>query len=159
MNSSGQKDALAGFTLIELLVVIAIIGILAVLVVANLGSARGKARDAIRKTDLRHLQGVIEIYFTKGDGYPSANGTAIDYSLLGSSITKIPKDPSTGEEYYYEVGVIGGKNMAYRLSAEAENKNDSEVKDDDIDNEGKRIYRCGGSYKDGTMTGFDPDAC
>lgn len=51
-----------GFTLIELLVVIAIIGILATIALVSLNSARGKARDAKRISDLRSAASAFETY-------------------------------------------------------------------------------------------------
>ncbi len=52
-----------GFTLIELLVVIAIIGLLSTLAVVALSSARQKARDSKRLSDLKQLQTALELYY------------------------------------------------------------------------------------------------
>jgi prepilin-type N-terminal cleavage/methylation domain-containing protein len=67
-----------GFTLIELLVVIAIIGILAATVVMGLRSARGKANDTQRKTNVRSVMSAMEQYYDdNSQHYPlQAAGTA-----------------------------------------------------------------------------------
>ena len=72
-----------GFTLIELLVVVAIIGILSSVVLASLNSARAKARDATRMSDMREIQKAIEIFYNDSGHYPipgdvNAGGGKID---------------------------------------------------------------------------------
>lgn len=64
-----------GFTMIELLVVIAIIGILSTLAIVSLNSARARARDAKRVSDMKQVQTSLELYFADKNGYP-ADGTA-----------------------------------------------------------------------------------
>jgi prepilin-type N-terminal cleavage/methylation domain-containing protein len=57
-----KKQKTKGFTLIELLVVIAIIGLLASIVLVSLNTARQKARDSRRLTDIRQVALALELY-------------------------------------------------------------------------------------------------
>ncbi len=67
-----KKNKAKGFTLIELLVVIAIIGILSSVVLASLNSARAKARDARRLSDLHQIRNALELYASDNNGaYPT----------------------------------------------------------------------------------------
>jgi len=62
-----------GFTLIELLVVVAIIGILATVIVVNLSSAQGKARDAVRKNDLNTISQAMQLYYNQYGYIPNVD--------------------------------------------------------------------------------------
>jgi len=104
-----------GFTLIELLVVIAIIGLLATLAVVALGSAREKARDSRRISDVKQVQTALEFYYTDNDAYPT-QGTAVtlgagDFACLNASgfaasgcsdpyMGQVPSDPGN-DDYEY----------------------------------------------------------
>lgn len=65
--SKSQK----GFTLIELLVVVAIIGLLSSVVLASLNTARAKARDAVRMSDMREIQKAVVMYYNDTEHYPT----------------------------------------------------------------------------------------
>lgn len=63
-----------GFTLVELLVTIGIIGILATVTVVSVGSARAKARDSKRVSDIKQIQSALELYNGDAGFYPKEAG-------------------------------------------------------------------------------------
>jgi prepilin-type N-terminal cleavage/methylation domain-containing protein len=117
------KNRTKGFTLIELLVVIAIIGILSSVVLASLGTARQKARDATRISDMGNMKLAIELLYDTTQNY-SANleGTPAAITMAGSVgatsmggrvvptyIAALPTDPSTSpaQGYVYVGANVG----------------------------------------------------
>jgi len=154
MNIKTQK----GFTLIELLVVVAIIGMLASTVLVGLTPARKMGRDARRVSDIRNIQNVLELYYSRYGVYPgvssggtpgscsnamsgttgwTALGTCLTFSPPGeeSLIKKLANDPSVGSSYEYEM-LNSGKNYLMRAKLESAS---NDILKDDID--------------DGTMVG------
>lgn len=116
-----------GFTLIELLIAIAIIGILSSFLLANFVGVRQRARDGVRKSDLRQIQSALELYRSDKGSYPSSIPSC-GSSLQDAStppvvyMKKIPCDPTGGAAYTYSSITTN----SYSLIACLENGNDSQ---------------------------------
>jgi prepilin-type N-terminal cleavage/methylation domain-containing protein len=100
-----------GFTLIELLVVIAIIGILAVLVIVALGTARKKGRISKMKSDINSVNTMIGMYEDDTGDVPTVTITnALNLSALWPTLAnygKSPTSPSAGYRYWYSRTAAG----------------------------------------------------
>lgn len=135
MNTRYKK----GFTLVELLVVIAIIGILATLLLLQLNTARGKARDTKRIGDITQIRTAVELFYDECGLYPQdvyAAGTDCAGGV-GKFMASgaVPKDPSTQAPYGY--GKNANPATKYQISAELENQNANALgTDSDIDGSG-----------------------
>lgn len=119
-----------GFTLVELLIVIAILAILSTLGINNFQTARIKARDISRKSDLATIAKTLEAYVNDYRQYPSASNGKI--SCNGETnwgdpcvdakgtiyAAKLPSDPGGYNYYYVKSGVT------YTLYAHIENTED-----------------------------------
>jgi len=119
-----------GFTLIELLVAIGIIGILSSFLLSNFVGMRQRARDGVRKSDLRQIQSALELYRSDQGSYPGTFLLSCGASISGGSpavtyMAKIPCDPSstTSTSILYTYSSSG---TAYTLVACLENSNDSQ---------------------------------
>lgn len=123
-----------GFTLIELLVVIAIIGILSSVVLASLNTARQKARDARRISDIKNVQLALELYGNDHSGnYPLATTTCdpvntkfygLEALVNGNYMSKIPTDPTAAVGsncYKYASGSGSTADTYYHIGATLEN--------------------------------------
>jgi len=140
-----------GFTLIELLVVMVIIGLLAGLILPNYMSARERARDAQRKSDLEQIQKALELYKMDKNEYPVSSDPFVPPGSScgkewkdGSTIymPKLPCDPQSTGEYKYKY-TRGADKFTYTLDACLENKSDPDGTDDTTrcPTSGKKIMR------------------
>ena len=115
-----EKKGQKGFTLIELLVVIAIIGILATIVLVSLNTARSKARDTRRVSDLRQIALALEMYYDDNSTYPvvatCVNGNIPAALATSGYIGAVPEDPGATDTYAYL-----GTATTYTLKAVLEN--------------------------------------
>jgi prepilin-type N-terminal cleavage/methylation domain-containing protein len=99
-----------GFSLLELLVAISIITMLSSVLLAAWTTAREKAQDARRLTELKQLKIAIELYHNDNGHYPretdGANGrvgegAGID-AMISDYLTSVPHDPAgPGHDTYY----------------------------------------------------------
>ena len=130
-----------GFTLIELLVVISIIGILATLVVANYNSARLRARDVERKSDLNQMKKSLRLYYNDLNLYPETGTgdkikacdnpatTTFDWGeqfICGTMVYMkvLPEDPKSTQSYSYSQA---GSGQDLCLWATLENTADEDI--------------------------------
>ena len=114
-----MKKGNKGFTLIELLVVIAIIAILSTVVMAGLNSARSKARDARRLSDIKEIQSALNLYYDNCGGFPDITAATVianpgdathlgpatavgcsEGSTFGSFMAVVPVNPLPGGADY-----------------------------------------------------------
>ena len=125
-----KKMTKKGFTLIELLVVIAIIGILATVVLGALNSARVRARDARRISDVKAIQLSLELFLDTCGAYPdidtatvipasvtawqaNAAYTACDGAGEPSLSTYLPTTPTNPSPKPTQAGVINNGDYTY----------------------------------------------
>lgn len=124
-----------GFTLIELLFVISIIGILSGVVFQSLKSARSKARDAQRASEIRALKIALHDYYNDPNGgngnYPEGPSPypfspSLDILVTRKYISKLPAEPlyPTYNNYLYIRRAIDLNNDMYgiRLFDETNNR-------------------------------------
>ncbi len=132
-----------GFTLIELLVVVAIIGLLSSVILASLNSARSKARDAVRLSDIKQISNALELYYSNNGVYPSGQflsikntsdpnsvwqccGGSAFIAALAPYLPKLPIDPknndvtcyANGAHFYTYQSFNAGKNYGIYASLE-----------------------------------------
>lgn len=94
--------------MVELLVVIAIIGILATLLLLQLGVARQRARDAKRIVDISQTRTAAELYFDDAGQYPQvATWAALAALIVPKYLTQLPEDPLNNGNYTYNYAYTG----------------------------------------------------
>ncbi len=133
------------FTIIELLVVIAIIALLTGIIMTNLTSAKSRARDAKRISDMGQIALALELFYDRCGSYPIAEGylslseDANGYCPSGVTfedfMSVIPSNPAPYDLPYYYYNApsdeVDFKAKKYLLRVTLEGSNS--VLDDDVD--------------------------
>lgn len=119
-----------GFTMPEILITVGIIGVVSSIGTVSYESARAKARDVKRVSDLKQIQTAVEFYFENHGSYPGDHEAGDEGLVLGLEDTKslsdagfaaetdgtvymmnVPKNPEPGgSPYVYRSLQSGGEN-------------------------------------------------
>lgn len=134
---SFKRQGERAFTLVELLVVVAIIGLLSTIVVVSINSARIRARDIKRVSDLRQIQLALELFSdSHNQTYPSHDiydnvtlcAGGVDCGLAATDacgtkrcINPLPLDPAVGgSKYWYTYTQTSAAPTLFHLGANLE---------------------------------------
>jgi len=98
-----------GFTLIEMAVVLLVIGILAGIVLRNIGGQSAMARDTRRLGDLRNTANYLSTYLGKFGYFPSSTSwTDLEAELQRVGVVdRLPIDPSRKDYFYFPCSDTG----------------------------------------------------
>ena len=105
MYTAHKNSTQKGFTLVELLVVIGIIGVLASIIMVNLSSAKYRANDAKRKSDLKNLSLALSQYYNDNGNYPSTSDNWWGASLNAGNHDVANRSSSRGSNPAYIPGL------------------------------------------------------
>jgi len=121
-----MKNNKSGFTLIELLVVIAIIGLLSTLSILALNTARARARDAKRISDVKQIQTALEMFYNDTSNYPATLVPGNSVSSSGSVfLRQVPTAPTPTDgtncgsavtAYTYTYDTVSGGGASYHIN-------------------------------------------
>lgn len=91
-----------GFTLVELLIVIAVIAGLSTMFISSYPASQKRARDAIRRSDIKQYQTSMEVYANKNGNYAVTAKVDISgtYCSTTLGLSVCPDDPKSAQNYY-----------------------------------------------------------
>ncbi|UCD08655.1 MAG: type II secretion system protein [Dehalococcoidales bacterium] len=110
----GQK----GFTLIELLIVVAILGVLAAVVIPNVGRFLGKGEDEAKGTEYATVQAALHAMMVDND-LDTLTGACTYASTNGTATADMSQFPCTDGTYVLYGHTINGTEVNYLATGNA----------------------------------------